>query len=86
MSLNKVTNKFYLGWEKQELTLSGKMTLFVVEAERGGTNDFEGINDICVDDFTVTSPGCDGNVPLPLPPSSTVPTTSPPSPVRNSVC
>ena len=49
-------------WLTVSLTLSPDVTLFVVQATRGGRNEFHAISDICVDDFRVGSGECAGTL------------------------
>ena len=45
-------------WILANLTISEHVTLFVVEAVRGGKNIFHSINDISIDDFEVLEHEC----------------------------
>ena len=45
-------------WIHGEKTISARTRLFIVEGVRGGESVYKGINDICIDDFSVMAKEC----------------------------
>ena len=49
-----------VNWLQAELTLADRVRLFVMQATRGGRNEYHAISDICADNFLLELGECTG--------------------------